>query len=71
MQIVMAPTFAPLLNSFSRRQDVSSDCAKDMRKVVVHHMEGGHNILSFVESRGVEALSKLHGCHLYSGRGMA
>eukprot|EP00434_Breviolum_minutum_P000400 symbB.v1.2.000339.t2/scaffold22.1/size431876/7 len=37
----------------------------DMRKVVVHHMEGGHNILSFVESRGVEALSKLEHPHLH------
>lgn len=44
-----------------------TDCAKDMRKVVVHHMEGGHNILSFVESRGVEALSKLHGFHFGKG----
>ena len=46
-------------------------CSQDMRKVVVHHMEGGHNILSFVESRGVEALSKLHGCHSqWKGHGL-
>ena len=32
--------------------------SEDLRKVVVHHLEGGHNILSFVESRGVEALSR-------------
>lgn len=37
----------------------------DLRKVVVHHLEGGHNILSFVESRGVEALSRLEHPHLH------
>lgn len=37
------------------RKSVASE---DLRKVVVHHLEGGHNILSFVESRGVEALSR-------------
>ena len=31
---------------------------KDMRKVAVSHMEGGHNILSFVESRGEDALAR-------------
>ena len=35
---------------------------QDLRKVVVHHMEGGgSNILSFVESRGAEALARC--CH--------
>lgn len=64
----IAPTLPIFGSTFKASKFVSwTDCAKDMRKVVVHHMEGGHNILSFVESRGVEALSKLHGFHFGKG----
>ena len=47
--------FSPLRITKASRKSVASE---DLRKVGVHHLEGGHNILSFVESRGVEALSR-------------